>query len=73
MSTPEAIQRTERIERTIDVRGIATHLFEAGDPTAPPLLYLHGMLNGSIAGRTGLPAHVCEWLECFQSMTYASP
>lgn len=47
MSTPEAIQRTERIERTIDVRGVATHLFEAGDPTAPPLLYLHGMLAGN--------------------------
>lgn len=48
MNTPEATQSTERIERTIDVRGIATHLFEAGEPTAPPLLYLHGALNGNL-------------------------
>lgn len=48
MSTSEATQSTERIERTIDVRGIQTHLFEAGDPTAPPLLYIHGALNGNL-------------------------
>src|SRR5579883_3601940 len=44
MTTPEAPHVTsgERIERTIDVQGIATHLFEAGSPAAPPLLYLHG-------------------------------
>jgi len=33
----------ERSERTVVVQGIQTHLFEAGSPTAPPLLYLHGM------------------------------
>lgn len=38
----------ERVERTIDVRGIPTHLFEGGDPTAPPLLYLHGMMLGNL-------------------------
>ena len=48
MSTSESIQYRERIERTIDVRGIPTHLFEGGDPTTPPLLYLHGMLNGNL-------------------------
>lgn len=48
MSSLEATQSTERIERTIDVRGIPTHLFEAGDPAAPPLLYLHGTLLGNL-------------------------
>src|SRR5258708_10206236 len=31
----------EKVERTVDVRGIATHMFEAGPPTAASLLYLH--------------------------------
>jgi len=31
----------EKVERTVDVRGIATHMFEAGPPTATSLLYLH--------------------------------
>ena len=48
MTISETIQSTERIDRTVDVRGIATHLIEAGDPTAPPLLYLHGALNGNL-------------------------
>src|SRR5579883_1764121 len=48
MSSPEATQSTERIERTIDVQGIPTHLFEAGHPAAPPLLYLHGTLLGNL-------------------------
>ncbi|HEY0606045.1 MAG TPA: alpha/beta hydrolase [Herpetosiphonaceae bacterium] len=48
MSLPEAAQTTEFVERTIDVRGISTHLFEAGDPTAPPLIYLHGMMLGNL-------------------------
>ena len=37
------------------------------------VLGLHGMLDGSIAGGTGLPARACGWLECSQSATYASP
>jgi len=37
-----------RPERTVDVRGIATHLFEAGPPTAPALLYLHGTFLGNL-------------------------
>lgn len=51
MTAPEAPQLTtsgERIERTIDVQGIQTHLFEAGSPTAPPLLYLHGTFLGNL-------------------------
>jgi len=38
----------EKSERTITVRGIETHLFEAGSPTAPPLLYLHGTYLGNL-------------------------
>jgi pimeloyl-ACP methyl ester carboxylesterase len=48
MSASQATKGTERIERTMDVRGIPTHLFEAGDPTASPLLYIHGALNGNL-------------------------
>lgn len=50
MTTPEAPHVTsgERIERTIDVQGIQTHLFEAGPTTAPPLLYLHGTFLGNL-------------------------
>jgi len=48
MSASEATRNTERLERTVDVRGIATHLFEAGDPAFPPLLYIHGALNGNL-------------------------
>jgi len=39
---------TEKIERTVTVQGIATHIFEAGSPTAPPLLYLHGTSLGNL-------------------------
>lgn len=38
----------ERPERTVQVRGISTHMFEAGSPTAPPLLYLHGINIGNL-------------------------
>ena len=38
----------EKTERTVDVRGIATHMFEAGSPDAPPLLYLHGTNLGNL-------------------------
>jgi pimeloyl-ACP methyl ester carboxylesterase len=48
MTAPEVLHTTERIERTIDVRGIQTHMFEAGPPTAPPLLYLHGTHIGNL-------------------------
>ncbi|GER85768.1 hydrolase [Thermogemmatispora aurantia] len=44
----EADRAGDRIERTIEVQGIATHLFEAGPPTAPPLLYLHGTHLGNL-------------------------
>lgn len=37
-----------RSERTVEVQGIQTHLFEAGSPTAPPLLYLHGTNLGNL-------------------------
>src|SRR5579883_115283 len=35
-------------ERTVEVQGIATHLFEAGPTTAPALLYLHGTSLGNL-------------------------
>jgi pimeloyl-ACP methyl ester carboxylesterase len=46
----------ERTERTVDVRGIATHLFEAGAEDAPPLLYLHGTFLGNL------------WLDAYQRL-----
>lgn len=38
----------EKIERTVNVRGIETHLFESGPSSAPPLLYLHGTSLGNL-------------------------
>src|SRR5258708_27421429 len=38
----------ERSERTVEVQGIQTHLFEAGSTTASPLLYLHGTNLGNL-------------------------
>jgi pimeloyl-ACP methyl ester carboxylesterase len=38
----------EKAERTINVRGIQTHLFDAGSPAAAPLLYLHGTFLGNL-------------------------
>jgi len=38
----------EKVERTVTVQGIATHLFEAGSPTAHALLYLHGTFLGNL-------------------------
>ncbi|HEY7350945.1 MAG TPA: alpha/beta hydrolase [Ktedonobacterales bacterium] len=46
--TSDTAVSRERIERTITVRGIETHLFEGGSPTAPPLLYLHGTSLGNL-------------------------
>jgi pimeloyl-ACP methyl ester carboxylesterase len=51
MTTDEASSvatSLERPERTVSVRGISTHLFEAGDPSAPPVLYLHGTFLGNL-------------------------
>src|ERR1700681_3879164 len=51
MTTDEASSKAtalERPERTISVRGITTHLFEAGASSAPPLLYLHGTSLGNL-------------------------
>jgi pimeloyl-ACP methyl ester carboxylesterase len=47
-SEPSLASTHERSERTVDVQGIQTHLFEAGSPTAPPLLYLHGTHLGNL-------------------------
>jgi pimeloyl-ACP methyl ester carboxylesterase len=47
----------EKAERTVTVQGIATHLFEAGPPTAPALLYLHGTFLGNL------------WLEYHQALS----
>src|SRR5437773_4877983 len=57
MTAPEALHTIERIERTIDVRGIQTHMFEAGPSTAPPLLYLHGTHLGNL------------WLDCHNALS----
>jgi len=38
----------EKQERTVNVQGIPTHLFEAGPPTAPTVLYLHGTFLGNL-------------------------
>lgn len=46
--TPHAQTESNKIERTVSVQGIETHLFEAGNPTAPPLLYLHGTYLGNL-------------------------
>lgn len=35
-------------ERTIEVQGIPTHLFEAGPDSAPALLYLHATHLGNL-------------------------
>jgi len=35
-------------ERTLNVRGIQTHIFEAGSPATEPLLYLHGTFLGNL-------------------------
>src|SRR6266480_2038446 len=45
MTIPDVPDTTAlaKVERMIDVRGVATHIFEAGSPTGVPLLYLHGM------------------------------
>jgi pimeloyl-ACP methyl ester carboxylesterase len=51
LTLPEATHTEtsdEKIERTIEVQGIQTHLFEAGEATAPPLLYLHGTSLGNL-------------------------
>ncbi len=51
MTTDEASSAAttlERPERTISVRGISTHLFEAGPSSAPPVLYLHGTFLGNL-------------------------
>jgi pimeloyl-ACP methyl ester carboxylesterase len=37
-----------KVERTLNVRGIQTHIFEAGSPAAAPVLYLHGTFLGNL-------------------------
>src|SRR5437868_4290008 len=46
--TSSAAPPIAKTERTLDVRGIATHMFEAGSPAAPALLYLHGSSLGNL-------------------------
>src|SRR5919201_684226 len=48
MSTPPTVTTGERIERTIPVQDIQTHLFEAGSASAPPVLFLHGAHSGNL-------------------------
>ncbi|HEY7357354.1 MAG TPA: alpha/beta hydrolase, partial [Ktedonobacterales bacterium] len=47
-STSDTAVPREKIERSVTVRGIETHLFEGGSPDAPPLLYLHGTMLGNL-------------------------
>jgi len=47
----------ERVERSVPVQGIETHLFEAGPTSAPALLYLHGTFLGNL------------WLEFHQTLS----
>lgn len=56
MTMPVKSTINERSERTVEVQGIPTHLFEAGAPDAPPLLYLHGTFLGNL------------WLEYHQAL-----
>src|SRR5438270_1414013 len=51
----DVVAPIEKTERTVSVQGIATHLFEAGPPVAPPLLYLHGPNLGNLWSITILP------------------
>jgi pimeloyl-ACP methyl ester carboxylesterase len=50
MTLPDSpgMTSSQKTERTVEVQGIATHLFEAGPTTAPPLLYLHGTHLGNL-------------------------
>lgn len=48
--------KPEKVERTLDVRGVTTHLLEAGAEDAPPLLYLHGTFLGNL------------WLGAYQAL-----
>ncbi|HEU5368154.1 MAG TPA: alpha/beta hydrolase [Ktedonobacterales bacterium] len=47
-STSDTAVPRKKSERTVNVRGIETHLFEGGSPDAPPLLYLHGTMLGNL-------------------------
>jgi pimeloyl-ACP methyl ester carboxylesterase len=45
---PSVATPVEKVERTVNVRGIQTHMFEAGSPVAAPLLYLHDTFLGNL-------------------------
>ncbi|HXZ03659.1 MAG TPA: alpha/beta hydrolase [Ktedonobacteraceae bacterium] len=38
----------DNVERVLNVRGIQTHIFEAGTPAVVPLLYLHDIFLGNL-------------------------
>jgi pimeloyl-ACP methyl ester carboxylesterase len=48
MTTHPNVTSGERIERTIIVQDIETHLFEAGPTSAQPVLFLHGAHSGNL-------------------------
>ena len=50
MTTSETSNMTsdKKVEHTIEVQGVVTHLYESGSPTAPPVLYLHGTHLGNL-------------------------
>lgn len=47
-TSSDQVASSEKIERAVNVHGINTHLFEAGSPAAPPLIYLHGTNLGNL-------------------------
>lgn len=47
-SVSGAINTSAPKEYTLDVRGIATHIFEGGPEQAAPVLYLHGTFLGNL-------------------------
>jgi pimeloyl-ACP methyl ester carboxylesterase len=46
--TSSVASPVEKVERTINIRGIQTHMFEAGSPATAPLLYLHDIFLGNL-------------------------
>ena len=47
----------EKVDRTINVRGIQTHMFEAGSPAAAPLLYIQASFSEIYGWCTTISLH----------------
>ncbi|HEY6286477.1 MAG TPA: alpha/beta hydrolase, partial [Ktedonobacteraceae bacterium] len=46
--TSSVASPVEKVERSLNIRGIQTHIVEAGSPAAASLLYLHGTFLGNL-------------------------